>query len=38
LFGRDAQSSDGQRGCNGFIQKPFAFQMLSQKVRELLNA
>jgi CheY-like chemotaxis protein len=25
------------RGCNGFIQKPFAFQSLSQKVREILD-
>jgi len=37
-------SEDGQakeildRGCNGFIQKPFAFRALSQKVRDVLDA
>ena len=25
------------RGCNGFVQKPFELQKLSQKVREILN-
>ncbi|BBO77909.1 hypothetical protein DSCW_53260 [Desulfosarcina widdelii] len=26
-----------QRGCNGFIQKPFVLSELSQKIRQLLN-
>jgi CheY-like chemotaxis protein len=26
-----------QRGCNGFIQKPFGIAELSQKVRQILN-
>jgi len=26
-----------ERGCNGFIQKPFNMRRLSQKIRELLN-
>jgi FixJ family two-component response regulator len=26
-----------KRGCNGFIQKPFNFSELSQKVREILD-
>jgi CheY-like chemotaxis protein len=36
-------SIDGQasqileRGCNGFIQKPFDITMLSQKIREVLR-
>jgi two-component system, cell cycle sensor histidine kinase and response regulator CckA len=25
------------RGCNGFIQKPFRLQNISQKVREMLG-
>jgi two-component system cell cycle sensor histidine kinase/response regulator CckA len=37
-------SIDGQaaqilkRGCNGFIQKPFTLEALSQKIREILDA
>ena len=37
-------SIDGQaaeilkRGCNGFIQKPFTLDALSQKIREILDA
>jgi PAS domain S-box-containing protein len=27
-----------QRGCNGFIQKPFDLQLLSEKVRDILDA
>jgi CheY-like chemotaxis protein len=27
-----------QRGCNGFIQKPFNIQELSQKIQEVLDA
>jgi len=36
-------SIDGQavailnRGCNGFIQKPFKIKQLSQKLREILD-
>jgi CheY-like chemotaxis protein len=36
-------SIDGQateileRGCNGFIQKPFTMKGLSQKIREILD-
>ena len=36
-------SIDGQateilkRGCNGFIQKPFNIEILSKKIREILN-
>jgi DNA-binding NtrC family response regulator len=26
-----------QKGCNGFIQKPYSISMLSQKVRQILN-
>jgi two-component system cell cycle sensor histidine kinase/response regulator CckA len=26
-----------QRGCNGFIQKPFNIKELSQKIREVLE-
>ena len=26
-----------ERGCNGFIQKPFNLKRLSQKIREVLN-
>ena len=26
-----------QRGCNGFMQKPFSISVLSQKVREVLE-
>jgi len=26
-----------ERGCNGFIQKPFSMSRLSMKVREILN-
>ena len=25
------------RGCNGFIQKPFSIKQLSQKIREILD-
>jgi DNA-binding response OmpR family regulator len=25
------------RGCNGFIQKPFNLKRLSRKIREVLN-
>jgi DNA-binding NtrC family response regulator len=25
-----------QRGCNGFIQKPFGIQALSKKIREVM--
>jgi two-component system cell cycle sensor histidine kinase/response regulator CckA len=37
-------SIDGQaaeilkRGCNGFIQKPFTLEALSQKIRDILDA
>jgi CheY-like chemotaxis protein len=27
-----------EKGCNGFIQKPFGIQELSQKIREVLSA
>jgi len=27
-----------ERGCNGFIQKPFNVKQLSQKIREILDA
>jgi len=27
-----------QKGCNGFIQKPFKIQLLSQAIRQVLNA
>jgi CheY-like chemotaxis protein len=27
-----------KRGCNGFIQKPFNLRILSQKIREILDA
>jgi DNA-binding response OmpR family regulator len=26
-----------ERGCNGFIQKPFSLAELSRKIRELLD-
>ena len=37
-------SIDGQaaeilkRGCNGFIQKPFTLDALSQKIREIIDS
>jgi len=26
-----------ERGCNGFIQKPFTIEVLSEKIREILG-
>ena len=26
-----------QRGCNGFVQKPFSINQLSQKIRDVLD-
>ncbi len=35
----DGQASDIlNRGCNGFIQKPFKIQELSKKIREILDS
>ena len=34
----DGQTSEIlERGCNGFIQKPFNIKKLSQKIREILD-
>ena len=34
----DGQTSEIlERGCNGFIQKPFDFKKLSRKIREVLE-
>jgi signal transduction histidine kinase/CheY-like chemotaxis protein len=34
----DAAMEIMQRGCNGFLQKPFNFERLSKKVREVLDS
>ena len=39
LRGLDGQSREiMRRGCNGFLQKPFNAAVLSQKIRQVLNA
>ena len=38
-YSRDGQANEIlNRGCDGFIQKPFSLKALSEKVRELLSA
>ena len=37
-YGVDQQTSENmQRGCKGFIQKPFNMQVLSEKIQEVLQ-
>lgn len=37
-YGVDQQTSEiMQRGCKGFIQKPFNMQVLSEKIKEILQ-
>ena len=37
-YGVDQQTSEiMQRGCKGFIQKPFKITELSQKIREIMD-
>jgi two-component system, cell cycle sensor histidine kinase and response regulator CckA len=37
-YGKEGQAQQIlDRGCNGFLQKPFEFEMLSQNVRKALN-
>ena len=36
-YGIDGQATEIlERGCNGFIQKPFNMEQLSQRIREVL--
>jgi two-component system, cell cycle sensor histidine kinase and response regulator CckA len=37
-YGADQQTGELlRRGCDGFIQKPFNMQSLSEKIEEILN-
>ena len=37
-YGVDEQTNEVlQRGCNGFIQKPFNMQLLSQKIEDIMK-
>ena len=37
-YGVDQQTTEVlQRGCKGFIQKPFSMQVLSEKIKEILQ-
>ena len=37
-YSRDGQAADiMERGCDGFIQKPFSMEVLSERIRKLLE-